>query len=239
MVKVDRGFKCYKCDLVTTTKYSMKRHIDRKHGQKDAVNEITNETNAIENELIHPILTKVTDELDEVLENAGLGRFRHLFDKENIDISMLLDLDTDEFMNMAKELGISSWGERRNLKKAVQDHKWKIENQVEANQGNSEENSVENHDATTFDNDKTQVENVCEGLEIKECELCKSSTQHKCRVCKKQVCNLFCSIQDPNSDNESHRIHKNGDQRCKTDEVFSCSECSTRYKTQDELKSHQ
>ena len=52
-------------------------------------------------------------------------------------------------------------------------------------------------------------------------------------------CNLFCSIQDPNSDNESHRIHKHGDQRCKTNEVFPCSECSTRYETQDELKSHQ
>ena len=32
MSKVDTGFKCEKCGLVTSTKYSMKRHIERKHG---------------------------------------------------------------------------------------------------------------------------------------------------------------------------------------------------------------
>ena len=31
----------------------------------------------------------------------------------NIDVEMLIDLDTDEFMNMTKELGITTWGHRQ------------------------------------------------------------------------------------------------------------------------------
>ena len=46
-----------------------------------------------------------------------------------------------------------------------------------------------------------------------DCMLCKHSTQHKCTKCGKLVCNLLCSIQDPNSSNETQRQHKEGDQR--------------------------
>ena len=33
---------------------------------------------------------------------------------------MLVDLDTEEFMNMTKELGIATWGQRRKLRKAIE-----------------------------------------------------------------------------------------------------------------------
>ena len=45
-----------------------------------------------------------------------------------------------------------------------------------------------------------------------ECSLCeegkKSPNPHLCRKCGVPVCNFYCSIQDPNSDNEMHRVHK-------------------------------
>ena len=44
--------------------------------------------------------------------------------------------------------------------------------------------------------------------------LCKITTQHNCVACNKPVCNLFCSIADPNSSNEMTRRHKDNDPRC-------------------------
>ena len=46
------------------------------------------------------------------------------------------------------------------------------------------------------------------------CSLCIGSTQHRCTKCNIPVCILFCSIEDPNSDDELKRVHKRGDPRC-------------------------
>lgn len=142
---------------------------------------------------------------------------------------MLLDLNTEEFMNMTKELGLSTWGQRRNLKKAIEDHKAKNENLVESDK------YVEDVDSYVEDVDN-HVENV---IVEDECELCQNSTQNKCKKCKKQVCNLFCSVQDPNSDNEAHRMHKPVDKRCTSSEGFPCSECDKSFESKEELNSHQ
>ena len=48
-----------------------------------------------------------------------MEEYAGVFKKENIDVEMLIDLDTDEFMNMTKELGITTWGHRQKLKKAI------------------------------------------------------------------------------------------------------------------------
>ena len=53
-----------------------------------------------------------------------------------------------------------------------------------------------------------------------DCELCDKAKVDKCRKCKKFVCVLFCSIQDPSSDNEIHRIHKPGDRRCNKQNII-------------------
>ena len=53
------------------------------------------------------------------------------------------------------------------------------------------------------------------------------------------VCNIFCSIQDPSSDNEAHRIHKHGDTRCFPVDTFSCFECQNIYDTAEDLNMHQ
>ena len=50
-----------------------------------------------------------------------------------------------------------------------------------------------------------------EPIETHDCDLCLGGTQHRCRLCDTIVCVLRCSIPDPDSDNESHRIHKPGD----------------------------
>ena len=73
-----------------------------------------------------------------------------------------------------------------------------------------------------------------------DCQLCKSSTQHRCRKCSKFVCNLICSIQDPSSDNESHRIHRNGDPRClgSTNNLLMCPKCKNTYSATQELNVH-
>ena len=67
-----------------------------------------------------------------------------------------------------------------------------------------------------------------------ECELCAKSTQHACRICNTQVCNLLCSIQDPDSSNEIYRIHKYGDSRC-VGNTFDCPKCNNYFDTSDLL----
>ena len=66
------------------------------------------------------------------------------------------------------------------------------------------------------------------------------------------MCNLFCSVQEPKSDNEALRIHKPGDKRCtlhqesehseiskdNLEQVFECRFCNSLFKTGSELQNH-
>ena len=71
-----------------------------------------------------------------------------------------------------------------------------------------------------------------------DCEFCQIGTQHMYRICSQPVCNLFCSVQDPTSDNEIHRVHKHGDPRCLAVEEYSCSDCGNVYKSEEHLNIH-
>ena len=71
------------------------------------------------------------------------------------------------------------------------------------------------------------------------------SPQHKCRLCGIAVCNLFCSIQDPNSDNEIHRVHLPGLCRSSIDEnflnqniAFNCPKCEKTFLSTLDLQNH-
>ena len=67
-------------------------------------------------------------------------------------------------------------------------------------------------------------------LDLFDCELCALSGQHKCRRCDIPVCNLYCSIQDPSSDLEMHRVHRNGDPRCKSShQKLKCPKCDDSF----------
>ena len=51
------------------------------------------------------------------------------------------------------------------------------------------------------------------------------------------MCNLFCSVPDPRSDNESHRVHKHGDSRCIAQQ-FECPSCGKTFAKPSELQEH-
>ena len=81
-------------------------------------------------------------------------------------------------------------------------------------------------------------ENTNTIIEHQDCDLCLNGTQHKRRLCNKIVCVLRCSLPDPESENESHRIHKPGDSRCVQTSEFPCSICGKVFKSQEELVQH-
>ena len=130
ITKVDSGFKCDQCGLITSTNYSMKRHIERKH----SISEVNN--SSLDNIEVEIGMTNFEEadkdketnrtppsDLETVLSSVGLETYGPLFSKEDITIEMLVDLDTEEFMNMTKELGIATWGQRKKLKKAIEELK--------------------------------------------------------------------------------------------------------------------
>jgi hypothetical protein len=70
-----------------------------------------------------------------------------------------------------------------------------------------------------------------------KCNLCEKSSQHFCRKCDKPVCNLFCSEEDPASDNPMHRVHKTGDIRW-ISSGFECPSCGKYFTTATSLSKH-
>ena len=99
---------------------------------------------------------------------------------------------------MFKELGINSWGHRIKLKKAIA--------------------------KLTLSEPTDDGIMVDENIDVNECELCKASTQHRCRKCSQLVCILYCSTPNPESTNEMHVVHKPGDIRC-VGHSFECPNC--------------
>ena len=78
------------------------------------------------------------------------------------------------------------------------------------------------------------------------CGLCidlaqSTNPQHLCHICKVPVCSVFCSVQDPQSENEMHRIHK---KKCyelrnpNKEDDLSCSHCDGIFKSKDDLQHH-
>ena len=117
-----------------------------------------------------------------------------------------MNLKSDQIMEMMRDIGILPWGHRHILRTTLE----------EMNKSLGGEDLI-----GTFATNETHdlIEETSDGMNDCEstpspCDLCAGATQHTCRNCGIPVCNLMCSIQDPNSDNESHRIHKYGDARC-------------------------
>ena len=58
--------------------------------------------------------------MNSFLKLKKLEKFVCLFERENIDLKMLLDLTQEELLSMFKDLGISAWGtDRHTLKCSV------------------------------------------------------------------------------------------------------------------------
>ena len=151
-------------------------------------------------------------------------QYNDLFVKENIDLDMLKGLNDDEYMDMFREIGISTWGHRHQLKKAVQcsinetvnkvteEHELELdENVVENSEIEHDEDQIEIsvHEIDYYSND-IEIEDAQDKIEENDpidCAVCNSTTQHVCSLCGKKVCQIFCSEQDPISTNESHDKH--------------------------------
>jgi hypothetical protein len=99
---------------------------------------------------------------------------------------------------------------------------------------------MENGQELTFENEMVEIAGEVD--DTNQCELCKDATEHKCRKCGKQIYNILCSVPDPTSDNEMHRVHKKGDSRCISLGFeclnFECPTCSKYFKTGIELQEH-
>ena len=86
---------------------------------------------------------------------------------------------------------------------------------------------------------------ICDKSSVLEndevCQLCdvaekSGNAQHKSRLCLNVVCNLFCSIQDPNSSNQMHRIHKPGHWKCLNQGMFEYPYCEKSWVVQKTYK---
>ena len=52
------------------------------------------------------------------------------------------------------------------------------------------------------------------------------------------MCIIKCSIEDPSSENENHRVHWEGGTRCFADSNFPCSICGENVKSSKEIEEH-
>ena len=101
-------------------------------------------------------------------------------------------------------------------------HNWneKLEAFKKTKEDDSDKTTTEIYDNACSDNENEVEKEINKNDDNTEgvlnCEACKGSTQHFCRRngCRIPLCQTGCSIQDPDSDNEMHRVHKIGDIRC-------------------------
>ena len=157
--------------------------------------------------------------------------YENVFIENDIDIHVLLDLRPDEFMSMAKELGVNSWAHRHKIKRALENLSEDKTQHKMIHTDNKEKELSETEIGTDnyYTGDDVIADNTNE-----DCCLCLNGGQHTCRLCKKVVCVIRCSMPDPNSDNESHRIHLDGDKRCI--QTFECPSCGYIFTTSSELE---
>ena len=169
-------------------------------------------------------------------------QYNDLFIKENIDLDILRGLNDDEYMDMFREIGISTWGHRHQLKKAVQcsiNETVTDEHEVELGENVDKSNEIE-HDEDQNEISVHEIDDYSNDIEIEEaqdnteeddpidCAVCISTTEHVYSLCIKKVCQIFCSEQDPNSTNEYHRKQKDNDPRC-TPLKFNCPFCDEEF----------
>ena len=174
--------------------------------------------------------------LEDLLNEIKLSHFMDSFIREGVDMDLLLSLNDGDMKECLKEVGMSRFGDRHRLITVIRREKESRSHQIVSQSVSSTEELLldDTHESSSSsksspldENLKAASESLSEEQEPPQvsssCQLCKEATQHNCRICGKPVCNLFCSIQDPNSDNERHRVHKNGDARCM---VNPCSQSS-------------
>ena len=234
--------QCNFCDYKTEAKFNLERHISRKHpdGEKSvpaSSDEKQNETEQIKKK---PLSMQI------ILGEIGLPDLNRKFESEGISLKLLLELSKEDLRRMLSDLEIR-WGDRYKIEKQVE----KIKNENETFEDSPEHTVIDSADDIAETVQQSAPETVIEdslNSDDSECSLCAEASkqkkpQHKCRKCGKVVCNLFCSISDPNSDNEMHRVHKPGDVRCIPVSFsqginFTCPNCDEKFTSNTRLDDH-
>ena len=93
---------CEHCDYSSTLSFNMKRHLQRNHrnNKKDYAEKT----------------------LSNLLEAEGLSNLKGLFQKEDISLQMLLEMNNADIRRMIEDLGIS-WGQKYRIEKLVEKEK--------------------------------------------------------------------------------------------------------------------
>ena len=120
--KVNNGFKCGKCGLVSKSKYNITRHMERKHVEEQAVNNDV-EIPVINKETLKATSKNTEEDIASFLKSIGLEQYENIFKDNHIDVNVLHDLRPEEFMDMAKDLGLNSWAHRHKIKRAIEESK--------------------------------------------------------------------------------------------------------------------
>ena len=114
MSRTESGWKCHSCDLVVKTIYSMKRHIVRMHKEKENIGVVENDFNTN----VTNSGSTFSDDLRSVLKEIGLENLLANFEKEGIDLKLLMELDKDDMRRMMRDLDIN-WGARYKIEKEI------------------------------------------------------------------------------------------------------------------------
>ena len=198
--------------------------------------------------------------LQSMLNELGLTNLIENFESEGVDLKMLISLNKADQKECFKEVGVKRFVDRNKLVERIAIEKRKADDvhieepivpEVTTNSDDHEMDFLENMEedvssdpSETTNPDEHEMdfvdnleEDVSPANHLIICEMCEKSTQHACRICNKPVCVINCSVEDPNSTNEMHRVHKTGDKRC-TNSAFECPSCSKLLSTPKELQVH-
>ena len=124
---------------------------------------------------------------------------------------MLISMPKDDFKTLLVDFDLK-WGERYKLEKAIA---LEIANlaSVSVDTTNEVNKIIEAYTTDEVAESVTTTNEVAEIRQFQKCELCniakdQNNPLQKFRLCGKVACSIYCSIPDPSSDNEIHRVHK-------------------------------
>ena len=245
--------KCSKCSTKFTTKYNLMRHIQRKHEKNtETVEPVEDQTNTITNNPVISLLKKVE------LEHLGNLFVEAEIDVETIQIMTAFELDKFGVkFGPAKKLIYEARkiNQKRDTESLLVEDDTTDESEGTSTNEDKDESTKEDNEHLLIEDDTIEeLSELQETVSFHEesqrtqdhascMQVCKETQllenpQHKCGFCKTAVSQICpCNIEDPESDNPQHRVHKTKD-LCKSKKVFQCKVCFKTAKNEDALKSH-
>ena len=208
--------------------------------------------------------------LSKFLEKENLQHLFELLKKEDITLDLLMVMDLDDLRRLRSDLRIS-WGDQYKIEKGILNQRAAAHTDpIESNDERTAPPSSEDLPSVSVQNISSEPSSSETAEEVsflqETCDLCNvaeqsRNPQHRCRLCSNVVCNLFCSIQDPTSDNQMHRIHKPGHWKCQqiqggfdshehptyssftllsegslSDVLYRCNNCNENFENEADLK---